>query len=212
MAIKWISLGVSVMSLLLGMLLGNPFADWVNRVAAGDRWTWLGMWTAVLALTAGVIVAMAYLMNRIERFLLLRWVSRHEEALDNLRTYAKMCMADAQQLHDEAADEQNPEVDWQHYREMARMLEEKLVEWPEHKANLGLGGLPLWGPVAVHHASRAHYDLEIAPHLSDQPDEDKRRERFQQIFWGARCVEKLTQQLMDVTREAKDRAKHGLSS
>jgi hypothetical protein len=118
-----------------------------------------------------------------------------------LKKYAIICQQDGRQLQYEAANEQNCQVEFQHYCEMAKMLQENLeLLWRGGDASVLVlirKGLNLKGIESLMEAAERHYDVEINGPLGTSPmNQSDKMGRIREAGLGGRCIALLCNQLV----------------
>ena len=195
---------LAALSLPATLLLGTPLHDWIDEVAGGRASAGFILWIGVLLCAAGIVAVSIFALRFLERVVL----RARAKGLDELIEYVVICQQDGQQLKDEAADEQNSEVEFQHYCELARMLREHLeLLWRGSDASimaLDKKGLDMRAAKALMNAAERHYDVEISGPLGTSPTAARDKEgRIKEAGFGGRCVALICSQLGKVLSEVR---------
>jgi len=178
-------------------------------VAGGRLGAALLLWSGVFVCTGVAVYTTAYIIYAITRLI----ARREASALLELNKYAIICQQDGRQLQFEAANEQNSQVEFQHYCEMAKMLQENLeLLWRGGDASVLVlirKGLNLKGIESLMEAAERHYDVEINGPLGASPmNQTDKMGRIREAGLGGRCIALLCNQL--VRQIAKVRADLGV--
>ncbi len=201
---NWVAFVLTVVSLPTALLVGSPLHGWIAGKARGDTVTQVGLWLSVFLGIAAGVVGIAWFLRFVERLIL----RRRAAALDALIAWARLCRQDGIQLQVEAASEQNNEVDFQHYCEMARILGENLdLVWRAGDASvlaLTRKGLDLAAIEALMDAAHRHYDVEIQGPLGTNPrNQSDKIGRIRDAGFGGRCTSLLCGQLIATLSRVK---------